>query len=96
MVQSVYGAAINSASQKETGKTASQTFDEAVEQSKKAMEEAAKQAGATSLPDAQAQMDQAKQAMAALGAPQSNIDLYRKHEADIKKYTMEGLALIGL
>jgi hypothetical protein len=96
MVQSVYGAAMNSNMQKETGKTASQTFDEALDQSRKAMEQAAKQTGATNLPDTQGQMDQAKQALSTLGAPQSNIDLYRKHEADIKKYTMEGLALIGL
>jgi hypothetical protein len=96
MVQSVYGAAMNSTMQKETGKTASQTFDDALDQSKKAMEEAAKQAGAKGMPDAQGQVDQAKQALSTLGAPQSNIDLYRKHEADIKKYTMEGLALIGL
>ncbi len=29
-------------------------------------------------------------------APQANIDLFRKHEAEIKKYAMEGLALAGL
>lgn len=96
MVQSLYGAAMNSTVQKETGKTASQNLDEVAAQSRKAMEEAAKQTGVTSLPDMQGQMDQAKQALSALGAPQSNIDLYRKHEAEIKKYTMEGLALIGL
>jgi len=28
--------------------------------------------------------------------PQANIDLFRKHEAEIKKYAMEGLALAGL
>jgi len=32
----------------------------------------------------------------ALRIPQANIDLFRKHEADLKKYAMEGLALAGL
>jgi len=104
MVQAVYGAAINSTMQKETGKTAPQVMGEAMDQYKEAMRaasEAARKAGATpgnqaDLAEAERQMDQAKQSGAAFGAPQSNIDLYRKYEAEIKKYTMEGLALIGL
>ncbi|HSB60637.1 MAG TPA: hypothetical protein VLI67_02885 [Vicinamibacteria bacterium] len=32
----------------------------------------------------------------ALRVPQANIELFRKHEADLKKYAMEGLALAGL
>jgi len=31
-----------------------------------------------------------------LKMPQANIDLFRKYEADLKKYAMEGLALAGL
>jgi len=96
MVQSVYGAAMNSTMQSETGKTASQALGEAIDQSEKAMEDVARQAGAKTVPNAQGEADQAKEALSAIGAPQSNIDLYRKHEADIKKYTMQGLALIGL
>jgi hypothetical protein len=98
MVTSVYGAAMNSTVQKETGKNAPETFDAALEQSKKMMEEAARRAG-TEVPnmaDAEHEIDEAKGQAAVLSAPQSNIDLYRKHEAEIKKYTMEGLALIGL
>jgi hypothetical protein len=106
MVQSVYGAAMNSAMQKESGKTASEQMGAAMDQYKQAMKaagEAAQKAGATDkaheaeLEQEEQQVDQAKETMAQVyGAPQSNIDLYRKHEADIKKYTMEGLALIGL
>ena len=106
MVQSVYGAAMNSAMQKESGKTASEVMGTAMDQYKQAMKaagEAARKAGATDktqeaeLEQEEQKVDQAKETMAQVyGAPQSNIDLYRKYEADIKKYTMEGLALIGL
>ncbi len=98
MVTSVYGAAMNSAAQNETGKNAPETFDAALEQSKKMMEEAARKAGAQvpDMADAEHEIDEAKRQSAVLSAPQSNIDLYRKHEAEIKKYTMEGLALVGL
>lgn len=102
MVQGVYGAAMNSTLQKETGKTASQTFDEALEQSKRAIRDAAKQAGANSAADqskiqeSEGQIDEAKRSLTAVGSPQSNIDLYRKHEAEIQKYAMQGLALLGL
>jgi hypothetical protein len=32
----------------------------------------------------------------ALAVPRANVELFRKHEADIKKYAMNGLAFIGL
>jgi hypothetical protein len=32
----------------------------------------------------------------ALDVPRSNVELFRKHEADIKKYAMQGLAFVGL
>jgi hypothetical protein len=54
---------------------------ESVEKSMKEMREAAKQ-----------QREQAKQ----LDVPKQNIDLFRKYEADIKKYAMSGLEWIGL
>jgi predicted RNase H-like HicB family nuclease len=54
---------------------------ESVEKSLKEMREAAKQ-----------QREQAKQ----LDVPKQNIDLFRKYEADIKKYAMSGLEWIGL
>lgn len=105
MVRAVYGAAMNSAMQEESGKTSSELLGNAMDQYKevlKAADEAAKKAGATDkthedIAEAEQSIEKAKQATAdAYGSPQSNIDLYRKHEADIKKYAMEGLALIGL
>ena len=30
------------------------------------------------------------------GKPRANVELFRKYEADIKKYAMHGLAYIGL
>jgi hypothetical protein len=102
MAQAVYGAQMNSALQKETGKTASQTFDAAVDQSKQAMRDAARQAPGNgqidekTLADAEEQANEAKKTIRAFDAPQSNIDLYRKHEDEIKKFTMEGLGVLGL
>jgi hypothetical protein len=32
----------------------------------------------------------------ALAVPKANVELFRKYEADIKKYAMHGLALVGL
>jgi hypothetical protein len=32
----------------------------------------------------------------ALDVPKANVDLFRKHEAEIKKYAMHGLAFVGL
>ena len=37
-----------------------------------------------------------KQAGEALHVPRSNVELFRKHEAEIKKYAMNGLAFLGL
>jgi hypothetical protein len=37
-----------------------------------------------------------KEAGEALEVPRANVDLFRKYEADIKKYAMNGLAYIGL
>ena len=102
MVQAIYAAAIQSSILKETGKTATQNVDDALEQARRAVADAARQTGASGvtdkqLADAQAQAAEASKTLkASLSAPQSNIDLYRKHEDEIKKYTMEGLGLIGL
>jgi hypothetical protein len=34
--------------------------------------------------------------MKTLEAPRANVELFRKHEAEIKKYAMHGLELVGL
>jgi len=55
------------------------------EEDKKKMEEAADE-----------MIKEAHKGAELMRAPQANIDLFRKHEAEIKKYAMEGLALAGL
>jgi hypothetical protein len=42
------------------------------------------------------QLAEAGKAAKALEVPKANVELFRKHEADIKKYAMHGLAFIGL
>jgi hypothetical protein len=57
--------------------------------------EAAEQAE-EALHTAAAEMDKAAEEVKALDVPRANIDLFRKYEADIKKYAMNGLELLGL
>jgi len=66
------------------------------------MAEAMKASGSTS-PEAQkaiaqmkAQAAQTQESAKQLDVPQANIDLFRKHEAEIKRYAMGGLELLGL
>ena len=71
--------------------------------------DAASKAGLEGVPKAPSEEDMKKMEEAAdemineaqkgadlMRVPQANIDLFRKHEAEIKKYAMEGLALAGL
>jgi hypothetical protein len=73
----------------------------------KRMGEAAREglnkAGAQGLPSPASDVRQAEEAASELAktaedlrVPAANLELFRKHEADIKKYAMSGLALIGL
>jgi len=66
------------------------------------MAEAMKASGSTS-PETQkaiaqmkAQAAQTQESAKQLDVPQANIDLFRKHEAEIKRYAMGGLELLGL
>jgi hypothetical protein len=45
---------------------------------------------------AQEEMAKAAEAAKTLDAPRANVELFRKHEGEIKKYTMHGLELVGL
>jgi hypothetical protein len=107
MVQSVYHSAWASAIEKDTGKPASDAVGELMKRAGEAMQggvEAARDQGipgAKDVPDdtlsqAQEQMRKAAETMRSIDAPAANIVLFRKHEAEIKKYTMHGLELIGL
>jgi len=107
LVQAVYHSAWAAAVEKDSGKPASEAMGEIMKQAEEALKksvEAARQEGvpgAKDVPDsavttAQDQMEKAAEAMKAIDAPKANVELFRKHEAEIKKYTMHGLELIGL
>lgn len=107
MVQAVYHSAWASAVEKDAGKPASEAMEElmkhAGEAMKKGVEEARKEGvpGAKDLPDsavrsAEEGMARAGEALKKLDAPRANVELFRRHEAEIKKYAMHGLELIGL
>jgi len=82
----------------------SEKMTEASKEVREAVEAARKQGvpGATTMSDEDArklqeQLQQAgKGASEALSVPRANVELFRRHEAEIKKYAMNGLAFLGL
>ncbi len=107
MVQAVYQSAWASAVEKDAGKPASEAMGDAMKKMGEAMEqglEAARKEGVPGAGDvsddsvrkAQEEMQKAAESMKALDAPRANVELFRKHEAEIKKYAMHGLELVGL
>lgn len=82
VVRQVYQSAWTAAAQSESGKRTADAIREAARQ-------AQDQEAAGALKELGEQAE-------ALEAPQANVDLFRKYEADLKKYAMEGLALAGL
>jgi hypothetical protein len=107
LVQAVYHSAWASAIEKDTGKPASEAMGDLVKKAgeamKKGVETARKEGvpGAKDVPDdtvssAEEQMAKAAEAMKSIDPPKANIELFRKHEATIKKYAMHGLELVGL
>jgi len=103
----VYQSSWASTMQKETGKQFGENLTDAAEQSRgslrKGLEEAAKAGypdGAQVSDEDVAQAEGAIEELAgkakAMDVPQANIDLFRKHEAEITKYAMSGLSFIGL
>jgi hypothetical protein len=103
----VYQSAWSSQLQKETGKQFGETLSEAARQSAGSIQkgvEAAEKAGyappATVSDEDAAKADAAVQELAdkakTMDSPQANIDLFRKHEAEITKYAMGGLTFLGL
>jgi len=107
MVQSVYQSAWASAVQKDSGKPASQAVEEAARQLGEAMEKGMQTARKEGVPgtadvteesirEAQEQLAKAAESARQLDAPPANIELFRKHEAEIKKYSMNGMELLGL
>ena len=48
------------------------------------------------MPGGEALAEQMRQGAQMMHAPEENVRLFKKYEADIKKYAMSGLAGIGL
>ena len=105
--QSAWGANI----EKETGKPMSEAVADAAKKAQdatgqgidalgKAKVKGLPQASQADLDKAKAQMGEAMSKMAeaakAVEAPKANIELFRKYEADLKKYAMTGLGIVGL
>ena len=107
MIESIYKSAWASSFEKDTGKQLSEYAKDAVQQAKEAARqgtEAAKKAGVPGatgvsqedLDKIQKEVDDASSSLHSLDVPKANIELFRKHEAEIKKYAMGGLEMIGL
>ena len=107
MVQAVYQSAWAAEIEKSSGKPPSEAMAEMMRQAqetmKKGVDAARKEGvpGVKDIPDdavetAHDQISKAAESMKSLDAPRANVELFRKHEADIKKYAMHGLELIGL
>jgi hypothetical protein len=109
IVQQVYQSAWASAAQEGTGKLPSEAIQDAAKDAQKqygeAMEKADKSGADTGLSEAdrkkaaeaiEEMKEQAEKGAAMLKAPEANVALFRKYEADLKKYAMEGLAFAGL
>jgi hypothetical protein len=88
---------------KDTGKQPSELIAEATRQlgeAAKELEKAGPPEAASSaekeVRDAEAAVSELAKRTESLDVPPANLELFRKHEADIKKYAMSGLALFGL
>jgi hypothetical protein len=108
----VYKSAWASSVEKESGhlpaEAVTQSTAEASRQVDAAMRESLKSAQKTGVPGADSLSDEdvrklheqlaraGQEAGQALEVPRANVELFRKYEADIKKYAMNGLAYIGL
>jgi hypothetical protein len=105
--RAVYHSAWASQAQKESGMQPADMVEQAMKQASAASQEAlqkAQQAGISLPPQPSAEdMKKTEDAMKELTAqagglrvPQANLDLFRKHEEEIKKYTMNDLGFLGL
>lgn len=93
MVESVYKSAWAAAvAQAHGGKSVSEATGEALDQAQRQLEGVSTPEAAQALKDLQAAAEQSK----ALDVPKANIELFRKHEEEIKKYAMAGLEFVGL
>lgn len=105
MVESIYKTMWAAEVEKSTGKTPSEAAAAAAAGAEEALAKAAEDANMPeearkALREAQEQAKQSaretSEAARQLDVPEANLALFRKHEADIKKYAMSGLEWIGL
>jgi hypothetical protein len=87
---------------KSVSEAAGEAYDQAAEQMRKAAESGAAQddesrkALAKGMKDLQDQAGEVREAAQELDVPPANVALFKKYEADLKKYAMSGLEWIGL
>ena len=108
----VYKTALASDAEKQSGRMPAEAVSESMAEAAKGLDEAARAGleaaqregvpGAQSVsPEDVAKLQQemtrlGEEAGQALAVPKANVELFRKYEADIKRYAMHGLAYIGL
>lgn len=84
---------------KSVSEAVGQAYDKAAEQMEKAAgtgDRASREALEKGSKELKDQADDAREAAQSLDVPAANIELFRKHEAELKKYAMSGLEWIGL
>ncbi len=93
LVESIYKSAWAAGIAEATGgKSASEAAGQALGEVEKQLGGVAGGEAARAIKDMQAAAEQAKQ----LDVPQANVELFRKHQDELKKYAMAGLELVGL
>jgi hypothetical protein len=108
----VYKTAVASDTEKQSGRMPAEAVSESMAEAAKGLDEAARAgleaAQKEGLPGSQSvspeDVKKLQDEMTRLGAeagkalevPKANVELFRRYEADIKKYAMHGLAFIGL
>jgi hypothetical protein len=107
LVQQVYKSSwaaqvAQSTGGKSVSEAAGDAYDKAAEEMRKAaaaaegQDEASRKALEKGMKDLEEQAENARETAQSLDAPAANVELFRKHEADLKKYAMSGLEWIGL
>jgi hypothetical protein len=105
MVETVYKALLASEIARSAGtQTATEAIEKAQEEAKASLEKAKEEAKAQGIDlgnepqwtEAEKGLSGLAAGAATMDAPKENIDLFRKHEAEIKKYSMGGLEFLGL
>jgi predicted RNA methylase len=107
----VYKSAWVSESERRTGETPAEALDKSMTEAGRQVEDAMARGvaeaqkhqvpGADQLSPEDAmrlgsELTEARKAARALEVPKANVELFRKHEAEIRQYAMSGLGLLGL